>query len=139
MAKTDNLGLHLSGTTEEDLSQTFRDWRLQMSGENSDSNMQIIDRAYKQTESEIQNVRSEMDSLTAEDVGARADTWLPTPDQIGAMPSSVVGGVSGNLVYLNESGSLSDSGVSSSTLTTLADTTKTKMQLSGTVLYITTL
>lgn len=146
MTKTNKLGLHLSGTAEEDLAQTFLDWRLQMNGEGVDSNMELIEQAYEHTEQELSETRTTLEKkindLTYEDVGARSDTWLPTPAEIGAMPAVVEGGESGgNLVYLNDSGSLSDTGVSVETFQTMASGTAVKMTFDpGTqTLYINTL
>lgn len=146
MTKTKKLGLQLSGTAEEDLSQTFLDWRLHMNGEGVNSNMELIDAAYEKTENDLADAKSTLedriDNLTPEDVGARADTWLPTPAEIGAMPAAVEGGESGgNLVYLNDSGSLSDTGVSVSRFQTVAAGTAVQMTFDTETqtLYINTL
>lgn len=146
MTKTNKLGLHLSGTAEADLAQTFLDWRLQMNGEGVNSNMELIDQAYEQVEQNLTETKAtlekQIDDLTYEDVGARPNTWLPTPAEIGAMPAAVEGGESGgNLVYLNDSGSLSDTGVSVEKFQTMASGTSVKMTFDPETqtLYINTL
>lgn len=45
---TPNLGLKLLGNTVADKEKYFEEWRLDIAGEDRQSNMNIIDRAYKQ-------------------------------------------------------------------------------------------
>lgn len=45
---TPNLGLKLLGTSVADKEKYFEEWRQEVNGEGQQSNMMIIDRAYKQ-------------------------------------------------------------------------------------------
>jgi len=46
-SRTTNLGLSLLGTSSADRATLFEDWRQDINGEGENSNMRIIDRAYK--------------------------------------------------------------------------------------------
>lgn len=53
---TTNLHLKLLGTSLQDKETYFEEWRQDISGENSDSNMNIIDRAYKSLADDIESI-----------------------------------------------------------------------------------
>lgn len=50
---TTNLNLKLLGTSLTDKETYFEEWRQDINGESNDSNMKIIDRAYKQMSDDI--------------------------------------------------------------------------------------
>ncbi len=50
---TPNLGLKLLGSSLADKETYFQDWRLDMAGEGSQSNMMLIDKAYKELADDI--------------------------------------------------------------------------------------
>ena len=50
---TTNLGLKLLGTSLADKETYFQEWRQDINGEDNDSNMNIIDRAYKELSDDI--------------------------------------------------------------------------------------
>lgn len=53
---TTNLHLKLLGTSLQDKETYFEEWRQDISGENNDSNMNIIDRAYKSLADDIESI-----------------------------------------------------------------------------------
>ena len=72
MAKTPNLGLTLTGTSESDSNQTFLNWRTDMSGVGPGSNMQLIDAAYgnlrqaqEDAADDIADLKDAVDDLSA--------------------------------------------------------------------------
>lgn len=98
MTTTEYLKLALSGTSDEDLDQTFLEWRQKINGENCDSNMELIDAAIKlimqtlastiKTVNGISADASGNIALTAASVHARPDTWTPTAEDVGARPNT---------------------------------------------------
>ena len=58
-ATTTNLHLKLLGTTSDDKAVLFEDWRQDINGEGSTSNMQIIDAAYGQLADAVQAITNE--------------------------------------------------------------------------------
>lgn len=56
MIVTKNLGLKLVGTTALESNQTFLEWRSDMNGLGTGSNMQILDAAYGQMQSDIEGM-----------------------------------------------------------------------------------
>ena len=98
MTKTDYLNLTLNGTSDEDLDQTFLEWRQKINGEGNNSNMEILDAAIKlimatlaSTVKTINGAAPGEDgniALTAESVHARADDWIPTAADVHARPDT---------------------------------------------------
>lgn len=62
------LGLKLHGTTSADRATLFEDWRQDMNGTQSSSNMQIIDRACKEMADDISALENGI--ITAEQIDA---------------------------------------------------------------------
>lgn len=61
MGQTANLGLHLTATDETN--KTFLKYRTELSGTNSDSNMNIIDKAVGNAQADITSLKSGVSSL----------------------------------------------------------------------------
>lgn len=66
---TANLNLKLLGTSSADRATLFEDWRQDINGESSDSNMQIIDRAYQTLSTRI-DAASRIDAITDAQIDA---------------------------------------------------------------------
>ena len=82
MKKTTNLGLQLSGTDTEDLDQTFQEWRLQMNGEDVNSNMELIDQAYVAMENEMHNMQDRINGMVfsyQHSATLKVDKWSDAP------------------------------------------------------------
>lgn len=62
---TPNLGLKLLGTSAADKEKYFEDWRQEVNGEGNQSNMMIIDRAYKALADDIADIitNTQIDAL----------------------------------------------------------------------------
>lgn len=61
---TTNLGLKLFGSSSADKETLFEDWRLAMNGEMDNSNMQIIDRSYKDMSDDIDELEEDTVPIT---------------------------------------------------------------------------
>lgn len=94
MTKTEFLGLVLSGMSDEDLDQTFLEYRQAINGENCGSNMELIDAAVKSLNTAVAALVKTVNgkspdsagavTLSASDVGARASNWMPSASDVGA-------------------------------------------------------
>lgn len=59
MTETANLGLHVISDSAADKAMLFSTWRAKVAGTDSDSNMQIIDRAFGNVASKLAEVITE--------------------------------------------------------------------------------
>lgn len=57
-SQTPNLGLKLLGVSLQDKETLFEDWRQDIAGEDTGSNMNIIDMAYKVMADDIDNIKN---------------------------------------------------------------------------------
>lgn len=95
MTKTEFLGLVLSGMSDEDLDQTFLEYRQAINGENCGSNMELIDAAVKSLNTAVAALVKTVNgkspdsagavTLSASDVGARPSTWMPSAADVGGL------------------------------------------------------
>lgn len=73
MSYTPNLNLLL--TPEDDITTTFKDWRVGINGEEGNSNMAKIDEAYGALNDQTQKIQSKVDVVSDKVFGDTPKTW----------------------------------------------------------------
>jgi len=98
MSKSQYLGLELTGMTEPDSSQTFLNWRTNMNGEGSKSNMNIIDKALMDMNSQKANATDVVYNYNRTNIPVDADAvsvnsiyYIQVNDATINLPDSVTG------------------------------------------------